>query len=232
MRRLLSEQIKVGINALDEQQSHHARSVLRLTVGETVELFDRAGRSAEGVIDAIEPQVSVRVESIRPAAGLRTLVIASAVPKGDRADWMVEKMSEIGVTRWIPLRTERSVVHPEGVSKFDRWRRIADESAKQCKRPGVMEIAELLSLDALLRSIEPGAGLLLSTAGSPRPIHTTLDIRHSIFLIGPEGGWSEKEEKSMLDRGLTPVTLGPTIPRIETAAVVAAGIVAACSFAP
>ncbi len=232
MRRLLSEHIRVGQNILDEQQSHHARSVLRLKAGDAVELFDRAGNAALGKIDAVEPHISVQVATVLAASALRPLVIASAVPKGDRADWMVEKLSEIGVTKWIPLRTDRSVVHPEGVSKFDRWRRLADESAKQCKRPGVMEIAELTPLDRVLPEVNPADALLLSTVQGLRPITSTLAARHTTFLIGPEGGWTGAEEKRMLDAGLTPATLGPTILRMETAAIVVAGIVTATTFAP
>ncbi len=217
---------------LDPQQFHHARTVLRLVQGDHIELFDREGRSAIGVIHALEPILNVQIDTVEQPARGTHLVVASAVPKGDRADWMVEKLSEIGVSHWIPLRTERSVVHPEGKSKLDRWRRIADESAKQCKRIGVMEIGELVLLSKFLDKIDAGVTLVLSTADNVRPIHGVLDTSPGALLIGPEGGWTADEEKSMRDRGLTPVTLGRTILRVETAAIVAAGIIASREAKP
>jgi 16S rRNA (uracil1498-N3)-methyltransferase len=238
MRRLLATEIRVGEVELDDSQSHHARSVLRLTAGDSVELFDPTGQSAAGVIVRIEPRVVVRIEQLNPQATTSSIIIASAVPKGDRADWLVEKLSEIGVARFIPLRTARSVVHPDGSGKFERWRRIAEESAKQSRRPGVMEICPLTHLTDLLTQIDPSTAFLLSTDPTAQSLASQLATRNSqltstrnsqLLLIGPEGGWTDDEETSMRSLGLTPATLGPTILRIETAAIVAAGIVAAFS---
>ncbi len=195
--------------------------------GDGVELFDHAGRIGQGQIESTDPIVSVRVESVNLKKAAQAIVVASAVPKGDRADWLVEKLSEIGVSRWVPLRTERSVVHPEGKGKTDRWRRIAEESAKQSRRVGVMELGELTPLSHFIDSIDPDIAFLLLTDPSAIPLITATHREPTILLIGPEGGWSDEETRSMVDRGLTPVSLGNTILRVETAAVVAAGIVAA-----
>jgi 16S rRNA (uracil1498-N3)-methyltransferase len=211
---------------LDAEQSHHARNVLRLSIGDRVELFDRTARSGVGTIAALEPAITINVEVVADQPSQRQIIVASAVPKGDRADWMVEKLSEIGVSAWVPLRTERSVVHPDGKSKYDRWRRIAEESAKQSRRPGVMDVRQLVPLDRFVGSIDPKLALVLSTIDMT-PISTQLSSRQSVvLLIGPEGGWSEAEETKMRSAGLTPVALTRTILRVETAAVVAAGVVA------
>ena len=150
-RRIHVPTLHPGEILLDESQAHHLRDVLRLKIGSSVELFDDAGALAEAIVVRTDASgVSVRVEEIRKAQASSALIIASAIPKGDRADWMVEKLSELGVTRFIPLKTERSVVHPTGPSKRERWIRIATEAAKQSKRAGVMQIDELTDVGKLL----------------------------------------------------------------------------------
>src|SRR5205823_5762281 len=142
---------------LDATQSHHARDVLRLSDGAVVELFDNAGAVARGQIVAVDPHVVVRVESIANGVDPSLeIVVASAVPKGERADWMIEKLSELGVSKFTPLATARSVVHPRGTGKMQRWRRIAVESAKQSRRAGVMRIDELMDLSDALERLSQG----------------------------------------------------------------------------
>ena len=157
-RRVHVPAVRPGELLLDASQAHHARAVLRLGDGATVEVFDDAGNVASGTLafDGARGAI-VRVERIdlsaaeaAAAEGLRWSV-AAAVPKGERADWMVEKLSELGCAAFIPLAAARSVVLPEGRSnKRDRWARIAAESAKQSRRRGVMRIAELTPLTELL----------------------------------------------------------------------------------
>lgn len=222
MRRLHADQVRLGTMDLSIEQSRHARDVLRLKLGGSVEVFDSAGHLGLGVIVALEPVVQVRIESLadRPASTFE-LTIASAVPKGDRADWLVEKLSELGVTRWIPLQTARSVVHPEGTSKIDRWNRIAIEAAKQCKRTGTMQIDPLTPLAQVISGISI-QGYFGSTFAGAGPLVMQDGLANAIVLIGPEGGWTPEEEQAMTQSGLTPVTLGDTILRIETAALAAA----------
>ncbi|MBC7782532.1 MAG: 16S rRNA (uracil(1498)-N(3))-methyltransferase [Burkholderiales bacterium] len=228
MRRLFCESLNPGRIVLGESQSHHARSVLRLVIGDEVELFDPSGRTARAVIDQLEPAVALRVEFVADAPAVPDICIASAVPKGDRADWLVEKLGEIGIARWVPLKTARSVVHPQGESKFDRWHRIATEAARQSRRVGVMEIAPLTDLSVFLTTVDPTQASVLSTNPRSIPFTQFLNTKHqtpNTLLIGPEGGWSDNEVSTMHARGLTGVSLGRTILRVETAAVVAAGIV-------
>ena len=203
--------------------------MLRIEVGDTVEAFDSEGRSAIGTIDRLEPTVVLRIDTIVEPPSGNTLIVASAVPKGERADWLVEKLSEIGVGRWIPLRTARSVVHPEG-EKTKRWDRIAIEAAKQSRRAGIIAIDPLTDLFSLLDRSDATTSFVLSTRKDAAGICDALVNRTpAMLLIGPEGGWADAEEDELRTRGLTPVSLGPTILRIETAAVVAAGIVRAFS---
>ena len=232
-RRIHVPRLAPGDTPLDPAQVHHARDVLRLTHGTPVEVFDDAGHLARGVLVFDGAGVAVRVEQLDTApdaAGCVRLTVASAVPKGERADWMVEKLSELGVAEFIPLATARSVVLPEGRNKRERWVRIATEAAKQSRRAGVMRVGELTSLSEAMK--REGVTWYLATEADV----TTLGIsetagalppRASVCaFIGPEGGWTGDELRRFADAGAAAVRLTDTILRVETAAVAVAAVVA------
>jgi len=236
-RRIHVQHLRAGDVPLDAAQAHHARDVLRLTDGQRVEVFDDAGRVAPGVLVIAGGEVFVRVEAHdvteADAAGPR-LTIAAAVPKADRADWMVEKLSELGVAEFIPLAAERSVVLPEGRNKRDRWARIATEAAKQSRRAGVMGIAELTPVEKALEraGVDGGKAWFLSTE-APSPVAVSDALRDLpaaaplTAFIGPEGGWTEREVRQFHAAGAVAVGLTRTVLRVETAAVATAAVVGA-----
>jgi 16S rRNA (uracil1498-N3)-methyltransferase len=221
LRRVHTPRLHVGSITLDPNGSKHARDVLRLEEGDEVEIFDDAGNVATGAIVALTPSVVVRVESITPSpVNVFELTIAAAVPKGERADWMIEKLSELGVARFIPLATERSVVLPEGRNKRDRWIRIATESAKQSRRAGVMQIDELTEIKAFVtRAASPCFYL------APLANQIIAAAKPATLLIGPEGGWTDAEIHLFEQSNIAPLRLTQTILRIETAAIAAAAVV-------
>jgi 16S rRNA (uracil1498-N3)-methyltransferase len=239
-RRLHVSSLRVGLVALDSIQAHHARHVLRLPDGTAVELFDDDGNTAAGVLRYPDDREAVvAVESIRPPrASGATWSIASAVPKAERADWLVEKLSELGASRWIPLAAERSVALPTGAGKRQRWLRIATESAKQSRRSGVMTIDELTPLAEAIAALANAAKLglaedhswVLSTELDAQPVSTLLmkppPATLTVF-VGPEGGWTESELGQFAGAGIHSVRLGPTILRVETAAIAAAALISA-----
>ena len=245
-RRVHCPHVSPGSITLDPRQSHHLRDVLRLAAGEEVELFDDAGNIARGVVREVGDAVVVDVDQVHPAeaGSAMQLTIAAAVPKGERADWMVEKLSELGVGRFVPIVSERSVVVPQGKNKLQRWQRLATESAKQSRRGGVMRTDDVTPLAKLLAAIASGKdsqsaaadgtgasqAWYLSPAADATPIHRALAERRGAgeltLLIGPEGGWSEREIESFEQAGLLAVRLTGTILRIETAAIAAAAIIA------
>ncbi len=225
MRRAFVQTLHLGSVSLDANEAHHVRDVLRLANGEPIELFDAQGRRAIAMLDRVEREhVTALVDRIDDHGSVRSVTVASAVPKNERADWLVEKLSEIGVTRWVPLKTARSVVHPAGTSKFDRWKRIAVESAKQSRRVGVMEIGELVPIETL--EMQNTTPILLSTRDGCVPLATSIPAGALTLLIGPEGGWTDAELDALKARGAIEASLTPTILRLETAAVVAAGVIA------
>jgi 16S rRNA (uracil1498-N3)-methyltransferase len=227
-RRVHLPAIVVGESTLPADQAHHVRDVLRLGEGDNVEVFDAMGRTASGVLSRVTPsQVRVEVKEITEApANTFRLTVASALPKGTRADWMIEKLSELGVETFIPLRTTRSVVHPEGRNKLARWERIASESAKQCNRSGVLRINELTDVQTIVERARSPMWHL-STRQVPLLSEQIEQLEGSdlTLLIGPEGDWTPDEEIAFEKAGSKPLSLTESILRVETAAVTAAAIV-------
>ena len=234
MRRVHTSVVKIGDIDLDGGESHHIYDVLRLGEGDEIELFDDHGNTAIAIIVAATgARVTVHVDRISaPTPGFQ-LTIASALPKGERADWMIEKLSELGVARFVPLQTARSVVHPSGESKLTRWKRLATESAKQSRRPGIMQIEPLTPLVSLFSSLPPLGLYLAPIPAAPSLISIVHPSRMSrlALVIGPEGGWSPEELELFKAHNIPPVRLTITILRIETAAITAAAL-AMCSFIP
>lgn len=244
-RRILIENVTLGLITLDDRQAHHLRNVLRLQTGNDVEVFDKSGIVGAAVLSEVsESRIVISVQTIMEATSQKRihLTIASAIPKAARADWLIEKCGELDVDIFIPLQTRRSVTEPGGKNKFERWQRIAEEASKQSNRAGVLKLMPLFPLQKAIdtaRNSEPSdssrhVGLFLSTAPSKISLvrlcdqlmetHTT----HLTVFVGPEGGWTDDEIQQMNDAGFTAVGLTQTILRIETAALAAAAIIKSC----
>jgi 16S rRNA (uracil1498-N3)-methyltransferase len=202
--------------------------------GTAVEVFDNEGNVASGTL-MFGPggATFIRVGEVRRQDNEAVrITIASAIPKGERADWMVEKLSELGVTSFIPLAAERSVTLPSGKSKFERWNRIATESAKQSRRVGVMAVESLTTVEELLAT--NNVGVVLSTESGSKSLMEVLNgfAGEVLLVIGPEGGWTERELTKFSQAGYVAAGLTPSILRTETAAITAAGVVAVSKSVP
>ncbi len=226
-RRIHVDLVQPGRVVLPAAGAHHARDVLRLAEGAEVEVFDGGGRVGAGrLVEVSAGRVVVEVDVVSERAVAVKLTIASAVPKGQRADWMVEKLAELGVMRFVPLATARSVVHPEGRGKLDRWRRLATEAARQ-SGSRVMQIDELTPLaQAIAQWQAQGVpGWFCATEVDAQPLASMARVPAAWCFIGPEGGWTDAEIQQVKAAGLVPVRLTQSVLRIETAAIVAAGLV-------
>lgn len=213
---------------LDEAESHHLLRVLRGEPGLSVELFDgRGGRGQGTLIGATGKRALVRVEQESREPRSAGLVLATAVPKGDRFAWLVEKATELGVSRLCPIIAKRSVVDP-GSGKLDKLRGAVVEACKQCGRTWLMEIDDPLPLDKFLTrqaGIPPAEQPLLLVGhpgGAPLRTITTQPGRDTVIVIGPEGGLDEREVAAVVTAGGLAVSLGRHILRMETAALAAA----------
>ncbi len=197
---------------LDEEDRRHLLVVRRLRDGEHVVLTD--GRGSWRLGEVVEGDVRPIGEHIVEERSGPPTTVAFAPVKGDRSDWAVAKLTELGVDRIVALVTDRATVRwrPEAAERaLERWRRIAREAACQARRVWLPVIEGPLRIDDL---VAEGAPMALGTIGGP-----PLTGGEQIIAIGPEGGWSDKET----DRGITPVGLAGQVLRTETAAV-AAGV--------
>ncbi|MEX1228972.1 MAG: RsmE family RNA methyltransferase [Planctomycetaceae bacterium] len=214
-------------------EAHHLLHVLRLKTGETIEVFDGAGTEADARIDSVSrSSARVTILNVRDAWDRHEipLILCSAVPKGDRFDWLVEKATEIGVTQLVPLLTTRSVVDPRS-SKLDRLRQVIIAAAKQCGRGRLMQLDEPLKFDDLWKGaltdhvicLADPAGLSMDRVLDPMqpPPHSSRGV---VVIIGPEGGFTDEELRTADEHHAQRFTLGRSILRIETAAILAAGI--------
>ncbi len=224
IRRFYCDDLDRSAVELHPADAAHARRVLRLAVGQVVELFDGRGTVATAKILELdkrcvtEPIRRRRVERLTPR-----IDVAAAVPKGTRADVLVEKLSELGADRLIPLLTERSVAAPRP-NKLDRFGRLAIESAKQCGRTWLMDIDEPASLDDVLAAADHEAKLIadVQELQTGRPAASMLEGAAKVLvLIGPEGGWTDAERRAARTGGCAPWRLGPHVLRVETAAIAA-----------
>jgi len=203
------------------------RDVLRLGVGEVVEVTDGGGSFREAVITAVEAKtVTVTLTGrlrIPPSPAPVTLAVA-LTKKG--LDDVVRKAVEIGVERVIPLRTERTLSNLK--AKRERWERIAAEAAKQAGRGYRLGIEEVLEFPLYLRA--PASGVVRFVADPDASVPLFSEARNLSppfeIAVGPEGGFSREELGRLGEAGFRPVSLGDGILRTETAAVAAAVILA------
>lgn len=218
--------LSAGCGELTKEESHHAAKVLRLKAGDVITLFDGAGTTATATITTIGSRVTVRFMEFHHQPPLKPrLTIAAAIPKGPRADAMVEQLSQLGCDELIPLRTARSIVDPRD-AKLERFARACIESAKQCERAHLMTIAPLTTMHELLHRSDHDLRLIaLPTATESLGSDGLRLAQRVLVLIGPEGGWMDEEIDDARQAGCIPWSLGPHVMRIETAAITAAALV-------
>jgi 16S rRNA (uracil1498-N3)-methyltransferase len=213
---------------LDDSESHHVLHVLRLNVGDEVELFDGTGNWALATIsDVTRKTVRLAATEIHAAEPPKRprLAVAAAAPRGDRMKSMVEKLTELGVDKFIPLRTVRSVTDPRQ-SKLDKLRGTVIAAMKQSRRNRLMTIQEPTEYSVVLRqastekqSIQiahPGESSNRPMAGRGRD--------DTVLLIGPEGGFTREEVLQATDYGAHRIVWPEGILRIETATITFAGL--------
>lgn len=210
---------------LSPEEAHHLADVLRMSEGMEVRLFDGKGRAASAEIVRIAGgTVTLRVLAASPSReSPLALGVGVAVPKGDRMALVVQKLTELGVQRIVPLLTERGEVSRSACERsLSRWRRVALEASKQCQRSRIPELDSPRTLDELLG--EPGSLVLLAQPGAapaPDPLPRDATV---LALVGPEGGWSDDELALAAVRGVQKFGLGPRILRTETAAIATAAL--------
>jgi 16S rRNA (uracil1498-N3)-methyltransferase len=209
--------LALGPVVLTGPEAHHLATVLRACAGDAVCLFNGDGAEyPASVVEVHRKQIHLEVTDRRTPQrelGFR-LQVAAPLPKADRGDFLIEKLTELGVTRFVPLRTRRSVVHPKE-SRVEKLERAVIEASKQCGRNVLMGIGPLTAWDDYCRAADlPSMRLLAHPGGDAVAFGGDAAI-----AVGPEGGFTDDEVTAAKEAGWLMIGLGPRILRVETAAI-------------
>ena len=214
--------LRPGLITVQGPESHHLATVCRFRPGDQVCLFNGDGHEYAATVASVARR-SVTLDILAVETPLRELEarieVAAPVPKGDRAQFLLEKLTELGVRTFVPLRTQRSVVHPRE-TKLDRLQRTVIEASKQCGRNILLRVGPLVNWsDYCGRSDLPGLRIVAHPEGASGSWPTG---PAAALAVGPEGGFTQEEIEQARAHGWQVVSLGPRILRIETAAIVLA----------
>jgi 16S rRNA (uracil1498-N3)-methyltransferase len=210
-------------------EGHHAAAVRRLRAGERADVSDGAGTLAEGVVTAVgKDTVTIEIGSRRTVSAPQPrLVVAQALPKGDRGELAVELMTEVGVDAVVPWSAERSITRwqgDRGERALAKWRATAREAAKQSRRAWLPEVAALAGTAAVAQRVSGAARAIVLEADAALRLHQLElpDEGDVLLIVGPEGGISPAERAALGAAGAIEARLGPTVLRTSTAGAVAA----------
>ena len=224
------EQLSQARVQLTPEQARYLGAVLRLEPGEELEVFDGRGASFRAWLEGSALRIGDRLPPAQAPAV--DVVLVQSLAKGEKMELVVQKATELGATRIVPLASERAVVRVEGeraAAKAERWRKIAQEAARQCGRADVPRVDEPCGWDAvfaLLRDEPERRGLLLDPEQSePRLGQAARGASRILVAVGPEGGFSPQERARAAAGGMLAVGLGPFVLRTETAGLAALSVI-------
>jgi 16S rRNA (uracil1498-N3)-methyltransferase len=226
-RRWIADEISGSRAALVGAQAEHLARVLRARIAQQFDIAAE-GRVRRGRIVSITPdRVEFELDEEILAAALPEITLVLAIFKFDRMEWAIEKATELGVARLVPIITRRTDAHlaSAAAKRVERWRRIAREAAQQSRRTESPEVVAPVQLREGLE-IETERRIVLSEGDEQVSLKQAVsNCKGPLALaIGPEGGWTGEEERSLRERGWIAASLGPTILRAETAAIAAVSI--------
>lgn len=211
---------KSGEISLDAEELRHIK-VQRIKPEDKVSLFNGKGTVAICTITSEGKARIIEVHEVPKSTF--SLFIAVGVPKGERADWMLQKLGELGASSIIPLQTECSVVLPRK-TKQERWQRILTEACKQSKQAWIPELKPLSTIEEALKQ-EAELKVLLDQTGKNTTELLQEKPKSVLAFIGPEGGFTQDEKKHLLASGCRLVSLCKQTLRVETAAIAMAVVI-------
>lgn len=224
------------ITLSDPNQIHHIRDVLRLETGSEIIIFDDRKNEYLAVVEKIQQRnIACQVKAkIRPRSLAKRLKIsvACAIPKKAKMDDIVDKLTQLGADRIIPLETERVIVKIKGQkrnSRLERWKRIALSACRQSQRKELPMVESIKSMDELLESTSSyDLKLIFTLQGSRRLLKEVFQqgkFKNILVLIGPEGDFAPCELNSAVKKGCIPVCLGELVLRVDTACLAATSFI-------
>ena len=235
MNRFFADErgVQDGVAYLSSEDSRHALRVLRLDVGDELELVCASRRYVASIEDAGEDGVRVRVREELACTEPRTQVtLYQGLPKAEKMEWIVQKATELGACAVQGVAMERCVVKLDGrdaEKKAERWQKIAREAVKQCGRSAVPDVLPAIPFSQALERMKRHERLLMPYENGGMAFGAPIAERDVALLIGPEGGISPEEAEAVRGIGGTAVTLGSRILRTETAGLVALTLTLHCA---
>lgn len=222
----------IGQFELPTDAAHHAHRVLRLRIGDAVQLFDGEGSASNGLISTMSGKhVAISITGSCPEQhkAALTIVLAQAMTSSEKMDWIIQKATELGATEVQPVQTQRSVAKlssERAEKRTEHWRGVVVAACEQSGRNDLMQVNAPIELSHWLSNINSREGSkYILLPDSATTLHTQAKPQGKVtLLIGPEGGFSPDESLMAKQAGFIPVLLGPRILRTETAAL--AGITA------
>jgi 16S rRNA (uracil1498-N3)-methyltransferase len=229
-RRWIADEVSGDKAALVGQHAEHLSRVLRARVGQEFDIV-AGGRVRRGFIITITPErVEFELGDEVLASSMARVTLVLSIFKFDRMEWAIEKCTELGATRIVPLIARRTEAHLGAAAskRVERWRRFALQAAEQSRRASSPELSEPLKLkDAV--ALTGTMRIVLSETESEVSLKEALGSHSSdgdmVLALGPEGGWTNDELKLFQDAGWISASLGNTILRAETAAIAAMAVV-------
>ena len=225
------DEVRRGEAALEGEEAEHLTRVLRAEIGQQYEICDGARLYLSEIIEARKRSVRFRVIDELPAVepAVRICLMMSLI-KFERFEWVMEKATELGVEKIVPVQATRSEKGLELAARkrVERWRKIVRAASEQSRRVHLPEVLPPVEFSRAL-GCEGRRIYLEETAGCPLLIKSVLDPKAGetvAILVGPEGGWTDRERAEMVDAQWAAVSLGPQILRAETAAIAAVAVIA------
>ena len=227
-RRWIADEVSGNHAALTGDHANHLVRVLRARVGQGFDIVTGAGVHHARVVSVTDSRVEFELGEQIPTAPVASVTLLLAIFKFDRMEWAIEKCTELGISRIVPVIAQRTDAHLASASakRVERWRRIALQASEQSRRATPPEIVSPLKLQEATKL--PGA-LKIVLVESERQIHLRdFDMPlegETLLAIGPEGGWTNGELQLFHNTVWRSASLGMTILRSETAAIAATAIV-------
>ncbi len=217
----------------NKEQAHHAKNVLRLKVNEEIIIFDAQGSEYKSILEKTLPaslvfSIKSKVKLTRNLPNIK-ITVACAIPKGSHMDGIIDKLTQLGAHKIIPLETERVIVKLNKHKKIlrqERWKKIALNASQQSQRNNLPVLEPIKGINELLSESESFDLRLIPTlTGERKPLKEVLEkskAKNILVIIGPEGDFTPAELNSAKKAGCIPVSLGDLVLRVETAAVAVA----------
>jgi 16S rRNA (uracil1498-N3)-methyltransferase len=222
---------------LEGSEAHHIKNVLRLKPDDRIKLIDGTGCEYEAVIRKLDNEkvdVEIRQKAQTHTAKGARILVAQAFLKEKKMDDLVRKLSELGIAGWIPFYSQRAIARPDKdrlAGRTGRWKRIAAEAVKQCRRRDMPQIYDTLSFQEVLELSSTCDLKIVFWENETAPLNRDLDLKRQgplkkiMLMLGPEGGFAEQEIEMARKSGFRVAALGPRILRAETATLAACTLV-------